>query len=210
MAHLGMSDDEMTTFIKDGFGVDLVREQLRVAAGEVVETPRAPRGHAIEVRINAEDPETFFPSLGTIQRLSIPGGPGVRMEAALFHGMEVTPHYDSMVGKLIVHGRDRAHAIARMRRALQALCLVGIATSVPVALRTLESEEFGSGDYDTGILERLDRTTPGEARELAALAAAVARYQRTEEHVGSAAPKADGPSLWPLLQRVQRLGRMPR
>src|SRR5690606_35561141 len=88
------------------YGVDLVKEQLRVAAGEPATPATEPRGHAIEVRINAEDPATFLPALGTITRLLLPGGPGVRIDSALYRGLEVTPFYDSMVGKLIVHGED--------------------------------------------------------------------------------------------------------
>ena len=103
------------------YSVDLVAEQLRIAAGAKVRQPKPPHGHAIEVRINAEDPDTFFPSLGTITRLNTPGGPGVRLDAVLYRGLEVTSHYDSMLGKLIVYAEDRAGAIARMRRALTEL-----------------------------------------------------------------------------------------
>jgi len=137
---------------EERYGVDLVREMIRVGAGERVNQPGEPRGHSIEVRINAEDPTNFFPSLGVIKRLGLPGGPGVRLDSAMFRGLEVTPFYDSMLGKLIVHGDDRNQAIARMRRALQELRIVGVATSLPVALRALESEPFTSGNYDTSIL----------------------------------------------------------
>src|SRR5262249_5088334 len=116
-------------------------------------------------------------------------GPGVRMDAALYRGLEVTPFYDSMLGKMIVHGDDRAHAIARCERALRELRIVGVATSVPVALRTLQSAEFRGGDYDTGILERIARTPPPERAELAMLAAAAARFLGAER-AGAAAAAA--------------------
>jgi len=196
------------------YGVDLVREQLRVAAGERLSPVPEPRGHALEVRINAEDPETFFPSLGTITRMSTPGGPGVRLDAALFRGLEATAHYDSMLGKLIVHAQDRDQCIARAKRALAELRLVGVQTSVPVALRVLGSHEFQSGAYDTGILERIPRATPEHLHEVAALAAAVAKHRRTE---GALSPRGSpragrgngGVSNWLLIERMERVGARP-
>jgi acetyl-CoA carboxylase biotin carboxylase subunit len=190
------------------FGVDLVREQLRIAAGEPLAPVPEPRGHAIEVRINAEDPDTFFPALGTIQRMILPGGPGVRMDAAVYRGLEVTGSYDSMIGKLIVHGEDREHAIARCRRALEELRLVGITTSVPAALRVLADPAFQRGDYDTGLLERVGREPAPEMVELAALAAAVAKFTQVEQKRSPAAnPAAAG---WKLAERLDRLrGRLP-
>jgi len=195
------------------FGVDLVREQIRIGAGEKLAPVPAPTGHAIEVRINAEDPETFFPSLGTVQRLTMPGGPGVRLDSALYRGLEVTPHYDSMLGKLVVHGHDRAQAIARCSRALREVRIVGVATSLPVALRALQSTEFQHGDYDTGILERLPKKPPAERKELAMLAAAAARFlvaeragARTAAHSGE---KVTAPR-WALLGRAERLRRNGR
>lgn len=193
------------------FGVDLVREQIRVGAGEKLASVPEPRGHAIEVRINAEDPETYFPSLGRITRLKMPGGPGVRLDSALFRGLEVTPFYDSMLGKLVVHGADREQAIARCVRALRELRIVGVATSLPVALRALQSEEFRSGDYDTGILERLDRKPPADRRELAMLAAAAARFLSAEQagalvamHESAAHERTP---RWATLGRIERLRR---
>jgi len=196
------------------FGVDLVKEQIRVGAGEKLTPVGEPRGHAIEVRINAEDPETFFPSLGRITRLTMPGGPGVRMDSAMYRGLEVTPYYDSMLGKLIVHGEDRAHAIARCERALRELRITGVATSLPIALRTLQSEEFRSGDYDTGILERISKKPPAHRRELAMLAAAAARFLGTEQAgAAAAAQHSAGTSItprWGLLGRGERLRRSTR
>ncbi|MCA8952940.1 MAG: acetyl-CoA carboxylase biotin carboxylase subunit, partial [Planctomycetes bacterium] len=169
------------------FGVDLVEEQLRVAAGEHVRAVPEPQGHAIEVRVNAEDPATFFPSLGRIARIGLPGGPGVRLDSAIYNGLTVTPHYDSMLAKLVVHGANRAQAIARCERALREFRLVGVSTSMPVALRVMQNAEFRGGDYDTGILERIDRGTAPQRRELAMLAAAAARFLAAERSAASAA-----------------------
>jgi acetyl-CoA carboxylase, biotin carboxylase subunit len=140
-------------------GVDLVKEQLKVAGGEGLsvgqdEIPLA--GHAIEFRINAEDPENdFFPQPGEVTTVELPGGPGVRVDTAIFAGYEIPPFYDSLVGKLIVWGVDRHEAIARGRRALEEYHLEGIKTTVPLHLRLLGDEAFLSGEYDTGYLERL-------------------------------------------------------
>ncbi len=193
------------------FGVDLVREQIRVGAGLKLEPVAEPRGHSIEVRINAEDPQTFFPSLGRISRLNVPGGPGVRLDSAMYRGLEVTPYYDSMLGKLIVHAADRPQAIARMERALRELRIVGVATSASVALRTIRSPEFLSGDYDTGILERIAKGPSPERVELAMLAAAAARFLGAEragaEVAASSAAHAASAPRWALLGRAERLRR---
>jgi len=193
------------------FGVDLVREQIRVGAGEKVQPVAEPTGHAIEVRVNAEDPDTFCPSLGRITRLSLPGGPGVRLDSSIYNGLEVTPYYDSMIAKLVVHGRDRDEAIARCRRALRELRLVGISTSLPVALRVLQSEEFQSGDYDTGILDRIDRKVDPSRRELVMLAASAARFLASERAGASAAftgrDRRQSSPRWAMVGRAERLGR---
>jgi acetyl-CoA carboxylase biotin carboxylase subunit len=194
------------------FQVDLVREQIRVGAGERVSPVPEPRGHAIEVRVNAEDPVSFFPSLGTVTRLNLPGGPGVRLDSAMFRGMEVTPFYDSMLGKLIVHGVDRAQAIARCVRALRELRIAGVSTSLPVALAAVRSDEFVRGDYDTGILERIDRKPTAAHAELAMLAAAAARFLGSER-AGATAGANDGearraePPAWARAGRAERLRR---
>jgi len=140
-------------------GVDLVVEQLRIAAGEPLSVaPRKqvrPRGHSIEFRINAEDPETFAPSPGRITRLVLPGGPGVRVDTHIYEGYTVPPHYDSLLAKLLVHGRDRAEAIVRGRRALQMMRVEGIKTSIPLHLRIIDHEDFQAGRLDTHFMERL-------------------------------------------------------
>jgi acetyl-CoA carboxylase biotin carboxylase subunit len=136
-------------------GVDLVREQLRVAAGErLVQTGRAERrGHAIEARINAEDPaRDFVPCPGRIERFSPPLGPGVRVDTCAEDGWVVPPFYDSLLGKLIVWDVDRPGAIARCLRALGELRVVGVPTTATAAIDILRSEEFQSGRYSTGYL----------------------------------------------------------
>jgi len=139
-------------------GIDIVKEQLRIAAGEEMSVPKRrqirPEGHAIEFRINAEHPETFAPSPGRITDLAISGGLGVRMDTHIYAGYTVPPYYDSLVAKLLVHGRDRDEAIVRGRRALEMLHIEGIKTSIPLHLRILDDEEFKTGKIDTHFMER--------------------------------------------------------
>ena len=139
-------------------GLDLVREQIRVAAGEPLsfsqESVRV-AGASIECRINAEDPERFIPSPGTITSFHSPGGPGVRVDTAAYAGAIIPPYYDSLVAKLIVHGEDRTHAVARMRRALAEMEVEGIHTTLPLHRRIMQSEEFLAGGFDTGFIGRL-------------------------------------------------------
>jgi len=140
-------------------GVDLVKEQLKVAGGEGLSVGQheiSLAGHAIEFRVNAEDPENdFFPSPGEVTAVEVPGGPGIRVDTAVFAGYEIPPFYDSMVGKLIAYGTDRDEALARGRRALEEYRLEGIKTTIPLHLRLIDDEAFLSGEYDTGYLERL-------------------------------------------------------
>ncbi len=139
-------------------GVDIVREQLRIAAGEPLSvTGRAPRrGHAIEIRLNAEDPEhDFRPSPGLITRFHLPQGPGVRVDTYLETGSVISPFYDSLVAKLVVWDSDRPAAIARAERALRETVIEGIATTRDLALEVLASAPFASGDYSTSTLEQL-------------------------------------------------------
>jgi len=139
-------------------GIDLVREQLRVAAGEELAlTGRAPRrGHAIEIRLNAEDPEHGFrPSPGRITHFQVAQGPGIRVDTFIESGVSVPPYYDSMVAKLIVWDADRASAIARAERALRETIVEGVPTTRALALEVLGSEPFRSGEYSTSTLEAL-------------------------------------------------------
>jgi acetyl-CoA carboxylase biotin carboxylase subunit len=137
--------------------VDLVREQIRIAAGQALGYTQADvvfRGHAIECRVNAEDPETFMPTPGRIQAFHAPGGLGVRVDSALYAGYVVPPYYDSMVAKLIVHARTRPEAIARLRRALDEFAVLGIKTTLPLHQRIIEDPQFQAGDYTIHWLEQ--------------------------------------------------------
>jgi acetyl-CoA carboxylase biotin carboxylase subunit len=138
-------------------GMDLVVEQIRVAAGEPLSTTQEQvkmRGHSIECRINAEDPDhDFRPTPGEIAFLHLPGGPGVRVDTHLFQGYRIPPYYDSLIGKLIVWGEDRPAALARMRRALSEMTVEGLSTTVPFHLRVLDHPRFREGNFNTGFLE---------------------------------------------------------
>ena len=138
-------------------GVDLVKEQIRIAAGQPLGYGQdAVRfsGHAIECRITAEDPETFAPSPGRVDMYHAPGGLGVRVDSALYSGYVVPPHYDSLVAKLVVHGQTRAEAIARLQRALKEMVVSGIRTTIPLHQRIVADPEFQAGDYTIHWLER--------------------------------------------------------
>ncbi len=138
-------------------GVDLVREQLRVAAGEELSFSQEDiniQGHAIECRINAEDPKTFMPSPGLISLFHAPGGPGVRIDTHIYNGYNVPPYYDSMIGKLITHGADRDAAIARMKNALTEIVIEGIRTNVPLHQEIFQHAAFQQGGTDIHYLEK--------------------------------------------------------
>ena len=138
-------------------GVDLVREQIRLAAGESLGYAQSAvqmSGHAIECRINAEDPETFVPSPGRITAWVPPGGPKVRVDSHMMAGYTVPPHYDSLIAKIIVHGRDRAEAIARMHRALAETIVEGVKTTIPYHLKLLSEPAFLSGEFTLPRMER--------------------------------------------------------
>jgi len=139
-------------------GVDLVKAQIRIAAGERLEEAVGEMsfsGHAIECRINAEDPETFVPSAGRITTFQPPGGTGVRVDSAAYTDAVIPPYYDSLIAKLIVKGRDRAEAISRMKRALEMFAIEGIKTSIQLHRRILADAEFVRGRLDTHFIERL-------------------------------------------------------
>jgi len=139
------------------FGVDLVREQIRVAAGEPMSFTQDDlrvQGHAIEVRINAEKLPNFAPSPGTITQYHAPGGLGVRMDSALYDGYRIPPYYDSLIAKLIVQGRDRPEALARLKRALGELIVDGVDTTVPLFHALLEEPDIQNGDYTIHWLEK--------------------------------------------------------
>jgi acetyl-CoA carboxylase biotin carboxylase subunit len=139
-------------------GIDLVKAQLRIASGEklssILTEPLAIRGHAIECRVNAEHPEKFTPSAGKITAFNVPGGNGVRVDTAQYAEGVVPPYYDSLIAKLIVHGRDRAEAMARMSRALEQFVIEGIHTTIPLHRKIFADDEFRRGDFDTKFMER--------------------------------------------------------
>jgi acetyl-CoA carboxylase biotin carboxylase subunit len=155
---------EMNTRIQVEHGVtelvtgrDLVKEQIRVAAGEPLSFSQKEirfEGHALECRINAEDPVTFVPSPGTIQHFYQPGGPGVRLDTFAHEGCDIPPYYDSLIGKLMTHGRDRAEAIARMRRCLDMTIVEGIKTNIALHRRILADPDFVEGRFDTRFMDR--------------------------------------------------------
>ncbi len=138
-------------------GLDLIREQIRIAAGEALGYKQDAvefRGHAIECRVNAEDPEHFVPSPGRITAWVPPGGPGVRVDSHMMAGYTVPPHYDSLIAKIIVHGRDRAEAIARMHRALSETVVEGVKTTIPYHLKLLADPIFLAGEFSRPRLEQ--------------------------------------------------------
>ncbi len=198
------------------YGVDIVREQLRVAAGQPLRVHAGtllPRGHAIECRITAEDPfNDFLPVTGMVRYLRAPSGPGVRWDGGVEAGNEITLHYDPLIAKLISWGETRAVALERMRRALRELVIVGIPSSQAFHLRVMDDPDFERGDLDITYLERVgtrllaEGVRPELDRPLAVVAALLAEEQRT-----AAAPQSPSslptvqPSLWLLAARREAL-----
>jgi acetyl-CoA carboxylase biotin carboxylase subunit len=138
-------------------GIDLVREQIRIADGAPLGYGQDEirfSGHAIECRINAEDPESFVPSPGRVTAYHAPGGLGVRVDSALYAGYQVQPYYDSLIAKLIVHAPTRPEAIARLRRALDEFAIVGVSTTIPLHARIVDDPAFQAGEYTIHWLER--------------------------------------------------------
>jgi acetyl-CoA carboxylase, biotin carboxylase subunit len=149
-------------------GIDIVKEQIRVAAGERLACKQSEvtfSGHAIECRINAEDPDTFVPSPGVIGVFSVPGGPGVRVDTAAHSECTISPYYDSMIAKIIAHGRDRQEAIARMRRTLEMTVIEGIKTNLPMQIKILAEPDFVAGKLSTAFMNRF--AAPPAASKLA-------------------------------------------
>lgn len=138
-------------------GVDIVKEQLHIAAGEPLSYKQediAIRGHAMECRLNAENPENFMPSPGTITQLHVAGGPGIRFDSHIYNGYKVPPYYDSMIGKLIAHGENRNSAIARMRTALKEMVIEGIQTNIPLQADIMRDSAFQEGGVNIHYLEK--------------------------------------------------------
>lgn len=196
------------------FGVDLVREQLRIALGHPMRVHAGtlhPRGHAVECRITAEDPwNDFLPATGTVQYLRVPTGPGIRWDGGVESGNDVSLYYDPLIAKLIAWGETRAVALDRMRRALRELVIVGLPTSQSFHLRLLEDEAFRKGETDIGFLERAgDRLSaaggpPGLDRALAVGAALLADERRgVAARTNGAAAPVD--TAWVLTARREGL-----
>ena len=149
-------------------GIDMVKEQIRIAAGERLSFRQGEvtfNGHAIECRVNAEDPDTFVPSPGVIHVFSIGGGPGIRVDTAAHSECTISPYYDSMIAKVISYGRDRQEAIVRMRRALEMSVVEGVKTTIPLHLKILSDPDFLAGRLSTGFMERF--TPKAEKKNLA-------------------------------------------
>ena len=195
------------------FGVDLVREQLRIAAGEPMRVHggwMSPRGWAIECRITSEDPANgFLPSTGRIEHLRVPGGPGVRWDGGIDVGDEVTLYYDSMLAKLVVWASDRPQAIARMRRALDELSVLGVATNQAFHRRLLADPDFQAGDIDIQFLERrpeLSRPAPTDEDVVRlAVAAALAEDHARRSRRPAVASEDGGASAWLDRARLEGL-----
>jgi acetyl-CoA carboxylase biotin carboxylase subunit len=141
-------------------GIDLVKEQIRVADGQPLSVPLGEfrlRGHAMEFRINAEDPVTFAPNPGKIREFHLPGGPGVRVDTAAYRDYVIPPHYDSLIAKLIVRGKDRTETLARARRALEQFIVEGVKTSIPLHRAILDNPAFIAGNFSTRFMETFSR-----------------------------------------------------
>jgi len=147
-------------------GIDLVREQIRIANGSKLSFAQEDVllvGHAIECRLNAEHPETFVPSPGLITDFHAPGGPGVRLDSAAYAGYKIPPHYDSLIGKLIVHGRTRRECVMRLRRALAEMIIGGVETTLPLHRRLAEEKDVIDGEYNIHWLEKFLEETSSES-----------------------------------------------
>jgi len=196
-------------------GYDLVREQIRVAAGLPLEIePMAPRGHAIEARVYAEDPEkNFMPSPGKLSYIRAPGGQGVRVDTGVYAGFEVTPHYDPMIAKLCTWAPSRARAIERMDRSLSEYVVNGVTTNITFLRRIMQHPAFREGRTDTGFIERYlggGKRAPAEAKfvDVAMIAAAIRQYEYDREladRVVTGNEQDRGPSKWRILGRDQSL-----
>jgi acetyl-CoA carboxylase biotin carboxylase subunit len=146
-------------------GIDIIKEQIKLAAGIPLEYKQNQirlSGHAMECRINAEDPERFIPSPGKITFLSLPGGPGVRVDTAIYQGYVIPSQYDSLIAKLIVHGKDRSEAIVKMKRALDEFIIEGVKTTIPFHKKVLNNQDFIDGNFNTQFLEKMNGSNISE------------------------------------------------
>jgi acetyl-CoA carboxylase biotin carboxylase subunit len=183
-------------------GVDLVQMQIRVAQGEALpfaQKDLTQRGHSIECRVCAEDPEAdFIPNPGRIESLRTPGGPGVRDDSGVYEGCEVSMFYDPLISKLVVHAQTREAAIARMLRAVSEYGITGIKTTLPFFDRALRDPKFIEGDFDTGFVERLQAGADerDRATEIAMAVAAVAEYRARRRTSLAPGAGSSSSSLW--------------
>ena len=140
------------------YGIDLVKEQISVAYGNEVsfiDKNLTINGHSIECRINAENPESFFPSSGKVRNYHVPGGPGIRIDSGLYNGLKITNYYDGLIAKLIIHGKNREECLLRLNRALLEFVIDGIDTTIPLYQRIIKEEQFLTANYDINWLENL-------------------------------------------------------
>jgi acetyl/propionyl-CoA carboxylase alpha subunit len=194
-------------------GVDIVQEQLRVARGRQLRYAQEQiimKGWAIECRINAEDPyHNFIPSTGTITASHLPTGPGIRVDTGVYEGYEVTPHYDSMISKLICYGETRGEAVLRMRRALEEYRIMGVKTNIPFHQHMMESHRFLSGQFDTKFVEERfsmgDRDVQADVE--AAILATLVAHRHSQQASQIVAPGARDASNWKWYTRWERLRR---
>jgi acetyl-CoA carboxylase biotin carboxylase subunit len=193
-------------------GIDLVQWQIRIAAGEQLPWTQENvelRGHAVEARVYAEDPDNnFFPSPGVITRLSAPSGPGIRDDSGIYQGWRVPMEYDPLLSKLIGYGATRADAIARLRRGLDDYFVGGIATNMALLKRVLDDPEFQAGRIDTGYLDRLlahPRAAGGDDAKIAAISAALFVYADQERAARNGSAPQETPSKWKQIARQEAL-----
>jgi acetyl-CoA carboxylase biotin carboxylase subunit len=199
-------EHQVTEFVT---GIDLVREQLRIAAGEPLGYGQGDvrwRGHAIECRINAEDPFAgWLPSPGTLTGLRAPQGPWVRDDSGVYEGYTIPRHYDTLLAKLIVWGADRPAAIDRMSRALAEYKVAGVRTTIPVLEQIVAHEDFRAGRLSTAFLDGVMgqfRASAGRYEAVAIIAAVLAQAERLRRATPAASANGPGPSIW-------RLGAVP-
>jgi acetyl/propionyl-CoA carboxylase alpha subunit len=197
-------------------GIDIVKEQIRVARGRTLSYKQEDvrfKGHAIECRINAEDPyNNFLPSTGRITHSLLPTGPGVRVDTGVYPGFEITPFYDPMIAKLIVWGETRAQAILRMRRALEEYRIVGVRTNIPFHQTLMDSHRFMGGQYDTRFVEeRFSMDDAGEGKdvhaETAAILATLVAHRETERSATIVNRNERDTSNWKWVGRWERMHR---
>ena len=197
-------------------GVDIVKEQIRIAQGEPLgftQSDISMKGWAIECRINAEDPYQYFmPSIGKITYMTLPTGPGVRVDTGVYPGFEISPFYDSLISKLIVWGNTRTEAVLRMRQALDEYKIAGLRTNIPFHQRLLESENFLSGQFDTRFVEEKfslenDSTGKNYHPEIAAIIATLATYRKTQQAAQIIQPNERDTSNWKWIGRWERMHR---